>query len=132
MINVMLLMQSNLKESSANMVFSKVRTWSEKLDREDNNNTVKQEILRTPPRCTFSSFSFLNPLVSFLSILWRQKSANMHMLLKNNTQKYLRLLWCIFFTFCYLFLFRIFKQMFSFEKKYHFHPLKISKNSFHL
>lgn len=91
----MLLLQSNLKESTANMVFSKVRTWSEKLDREDNNNTVKQEILRTPPRCTFSSFSFLNPLVTFLSILWRQKSmANMHMLSKkkNNTQKYLRLL----------------------------------------
>ena len=62
----MLLLQSNLKESNANMVFSNVRTWSEKLDREDNNNTVKQEILRTPPRCTFL-YLVLNPLVSVSS-----------------------------------------------------------------
>lgn len=36
-----------------NMVYSKVRSWDDVNDCEkNNNNSVKSDILRTPPRCT--------------------------------------------------------------------------------
>jgi hypothetical protein len=39
--------------SASNMVFSKVRSWSDVNEREkNNNNPVKNDILRTPSRCT--------------------------------------------------------------------------------
>ena len=44
--------------NSAKMVLSKIQSWVEQIDpnrgeheREDNNNTVKKDILRTPNRC---------------------------------------------------------------------------------
>lgn len=41
--------------SASNMVFSKVRSWSDVNEREkNNNNPVKSDILRTPSRCTLS------------------------------------------------------------------------------
>lgn len=47
---------SGLKEPSSNMVLSQVHAWAEKMEREqereNNNNTVKRDLLRTPPpRC---------------------------------------------------------------------------------
>lgn len=46
--------------NSAKMVLSKIQSWVEQIDpdrgeheREDNNNTVKKDILRTPNRCRF-------------------------------------------------------------------------------
>jgi hypothetical protein len=39
--------------TTSNMVFSKVRSWSDLNEREkNNNNPVKSDILRTPSRCT--------------------------------------------------------------------------------
>lgn len=47
---------SGLKEPSSNMVLSQVHAWAEKMEREqereNNNNIVKMDLLRTPPpRC---------------------------------------------------------------------------------
>lgn len=41
-----------------NMVYSKVRSWDDvsECEKNNNNNSVKNEILRTPPRCTLSRF----------------------------------------------------------------------------
>ena len=67
-----------------NMVYSKVRSWDDECEN-NNNNSVKNEILRTPPRCTLSRFFIFleNHLKSFVSsplesLFWRQQSANMH------------------------------------------------------
>lgn len=57
---------SGLKEPSNNMVLSQVHAWAEKMEREqereNNNNTVKRDLLRTPPpRCkNFIQNVFLN------------------------------------------------------------------------
>jgi hypothetical protein len=56
-VNVMLLLPVN-DTSASNMVFSKVRSWSDVNEREkNNNNPVKSDILRTPSRCTLKNFS---------------------------------------------------------------------------
>ena len=48
--------KSALKEPNE-MVLSQVQSFISKAERdqerEDNNNTVKKELLRTPPRCRF-------------------------------------------------------------------------------
>lgn len=53
---------SGLKEPSNNMVLSQVHAWAEKMERENNNNTVKRDLLRTPPtRCKdFLMLFFIN------------------------------------------------------------------------
>lgn len=57
-----------------NMVYSKVRSWDDvsECEKNNNNNSVKNEILRTPPRCTLSRFFIYPPrdtvhLKSFVS-----------------------------------------------------------------
>lgn len=58
----------------SNMVFSKVQSWNDvnECERNNNNNndSVKSDILRTPPRCTFTLlfFTFKKFLVSPLGI----------------------------------------------------------------
>lgn len=61
-ISVMLLLPVT-DSSAANMVFSKVRSWSDEREK-NNNNTVRNDILRTPSRCTFvyqTVFDFISP-----------------------------------------------------------------------
>lgn len=58
---------SGLKEPSNNMVLSQVHAWAEKIEREqereNNNNTVKRDLLRTPsPRCK-NFINFLNLII---------------------------------------------------------------------
>lgn len=61
----MLLLPAN-DSSASNMVFSKVRSWSDVNEREkNNNNPVKSEILRTPSRCTLIYRSSFISLESF-------------------------------------------------------------------
>lgn len=65
---------SGLKEPSNNMVLSQVHAWAEKMEREqereNNNNTVKRDLLRTPPpRCKDLILNFnSNTLTSYCNV----------------------------------------------------------------
>lgn len=62
--------------NNSNMGLLKVCSWTQKVDRdcdrnnerEDNNNTVKRDFLRTPTRCTYMNYNLIILVFSFFSI----------------------------------------------------------------